>query len=303
MRIATSTMTNMATGSINNAYESYLNILNKIASNKNFTKMSENPVDGSKILKLKEQLSKLELYQSNITAATNEMDLVYDTLGSVTDEISAINSLIVEASNATTTPDSAKAIANEIKQRVNSIRDKMNTKYMDNYVFSGTYTETQPYTVDDDGNTTYNGSSKEAGKRNLTIAEGETVSYNFTGEEIFGTQDGVNDFFSQMKELDELLNADTLDYDAIRDKLNILDTATKNITQMQGTVSAYVSKLDSAKDANTDTITKLTEDRVDLEEVDIIKAASDLASAQTALQASYLLGTTVLGSVSLLDYL
>ena len=231
------------------------------------------------------------------------MNLAYDTLGAITDEISSINTLVVEASNATTTPEGAKAIAVEIKERVAVIKDKMNTKYMDNYIFSGTYIQQPAYVTDADGNIVYQGSSQKAGDRNLTISQDTTFAYNFTGEEIFGKQDGVNDFFSQMKDLDSLLNADTLDYDAIRDKLSVLDEAINNIVQSQGGVSAKVSKLESTKNINESTITKLTEDKVNLEEVDITKAATDLANAQTALQASYSIGTTILGSVSLLDYI
>ena len=106
-----------------------------------------------------------------------------------------------------------------------------------------------------------------------------------------------------MKELSELLNADTLDYEAIREKIGVIAQAQDKIPQTNGKVSAYVTKLDTEHQNNTDTILNLTEDRVDLEEVDITKAASDLANAQTALQASYLVGTRVLGSVSLLDYI
>ncbi len=303
MRIATSTITNSATNSMNNAYKTYLDIINKISSNKNFTKVSENVTDATKVLKLNDELAQMDIYQSNIQAAINEMNLAYDTLGAINDEITEINSLIVEASNATTTPDSAKAIATEIKQRISTITDKMNTKYLDNYIFSGSYTDIMPYTTDADGNIIYQGSSQVAGDRNLTISENTTFTYNFTGEEIFGKQDGVNDFFSQMKELDELLNADSLDYDKIREKLGVLETASNNIIQSQGNVSAKVTKLTATQSVNESTIVKLTEDKANLEEVDITKAATDLANAQTALQASYAIGTTILGSVSLLDYL
>ncbi|MBQ8848292.1 MAG: hypothetical protein IJ003_05045 [Candidatus Gastranaerophilales bacterium] len=303
MRISTSAMTNMTTNSMSNANSVYADILQKITSGKNFSKMSENPTDATKVLKLKDQLAQLEGFQSNIQAAMNEMNLAWDTLNAVSDELNSINSLVLEGANATTTPSSAKALATEIDQRVATIMDKMNAKYLDNYIFAGTYTQDMAYVTDTDGNIVYQGSSEKAGDRNLTVAEGKTFTYNFTGEEIFGKQDGVNDFFAQMKELSELLNADTLDYEAIREKIGVIAQAQDKITQTNGKVSAYVTKLDTEHQNNTDTILNLTEDRVDLEEVDITKAASDLANAQTALQASYLVGTRVLGSVSLLDYI
>lgn len=303
MRISTSTMTKIMSNSMSGAYSNYANLLSKIASGKNFTKVSQNPGDATKVLKLKDQLASFETYQSNIKAAMNEMNLAYDTLGDITDELSTIKSKITEASNGSTSPDEAKAIAAEIKERVATVQDKMNTKYMDNYIFSGTYIYEQPYKVNADGDIVYEGSSKTAGDRNLTIAENKVFSYNFTGEEIFGTSDGATDFFSQMKDLDKLLNEEPLNYDAIREKLDVLDSAVKNITTVQGEVSAKVSNLDTAYSANADTITELTGDKSELEEIDIIKAASDLASAQQALQASYLVGSTMLQSVSLLDYL
>lgn len=303
MRISTSVMNKMISGSMGKAYNDYASIIQKIASKKNFTKMSENPVDASKVLKLKDQLGKIENYQSNIKAATNEMNLAYDTLGDITDELTNIKNRVLEASNGSTNPDSAKAIAAEIKEKVNIIQDKMNTKYMDNYIFSGTYTQVTPYVKNDAGEIVYQGSSAKAGDRNLTIAEDKTMTYNFTGEAIFGSNDGTTDFFSEMRELDTLLNADNLDYDAIRSKLDILDSSVKNITATQGMVSSKVTALDKAYDDNTDTITKLTGDRSDLEDLDIIKAAGDLANTQQALQASYAIGSQVLGSVSLLDYL
>ena len=71
MRISTSTMTSMATNSMGNANSNYYDILSKITSGKNFTKVSENVVDATKVLKLKDQLAQLEQYQSNIKAATN----------------------------------------------------------------------------------------------------------------------------------------------------------------------------------------------------------------------------------------
>ena len=308
MRISSQTANNMATSAMSGAYNKYAAIIAKIASNKNFSKISENVPDAVSLVKVKNQISELEGYQGNVQHAINEMNLVYNTLNSVTDEISAINGLVISASNAPTTPDAAKAYASEIKERVESIRDLMNTQYLDNYIFSGTFVNQPTYTTDEQtGDITYNGSPQNAGSRNLMISADTKFGYNFTGEEIFGEQDGISDFFSQMKELVDKLNSaeedGIVDFDSIRDKLNILDKASRNIAQTNGMVSAKVSKLTATQEINNDTITNLTEKRTNIEEVDIIKAASDLSAARTGLQASYALGTSVLSSVSLLDYI
>ena len=315
MRISDQVLTNMVMGSVGSSYDTYVNTIQKIVSNKNFTKVSENPTDAIKVMKLDNQIAKLDLYQSNVQAATNEMDFTYSTLGDISDELTTINNLIIEASNSTNSPEAAKAIATEIKERVYSIKDKLNAQYLDNYIFSGTYTGVKAFQEGDDGIIKYQGSSEKAGARNLTISENTQFQYNITGEKLFGTQnyyfedeDGViqevsSDFFTQMNELSTLLNADSLDFKKIREKLQVTDSSISNVTQAQGNISAQVSKLDTTKNLNENALLNLTEKKVDIEEVDIVKAASDLANAQTAMQASYLMGTRVLNNVSLLDYL
>ncbi len=303
MRISTQTITNMTNKAVNNANDLYADVIQKITSNKNFQKISDNVVDSTKVLKLNDQLAKLDQYQSNIQAAMNEMNLAYDTLGSVTDEMNAINELIVEAANATTTPESAKAIADELEQRVASIAGYMNQKYMDNYIFSGTFTHEQTYIADENGDFSYNGSPQAGSSRNLTIADNTTFTYNVTGEEIFGEKGTDEEFFAQMQDLISELRQPELDYEAIRGKLEITETVSKNIVQATGQISAEVSKLEATSELNEETIVTLTEDKVDLEEVDITKAATDLATAQTMLQASYSMSSVVMQSVSLLDYL
>ena len=126
MRVSTSTINSMATGSISNSYSKYLDVLNKINSGKNFTKVSQNVPDATKVLKLDNQLNKLNDYQDNIKAATNEMNLAYDVLGDITEQLNDIDSLILEASNASTTPESAKAIKTSIQSKLETIVDKMN---------------------------------------------------------------------------------------------------------------------------------------------------------------------------------
>jgi len=303
MRIATSTITNMATNATSGSYGNYMDIINKITSGKNFTSVSEDVVGATKVLKINDQLAKLNEYQSNINAAMNEMDIAYDTLNGITDELTGINNLIVQAANATTTPESAQAISVEIRERVSTIVSNMNAKYMDNFIFSGTNTQLETYVIDETtGEVKYQGSNKEAAARNLTISEGKTFTYNISGEEIFGKLDG-NDFFSKMKELDTLLNTEPLDYDAIRENIVILEEVQDKIINTTGSISAKVSKLDATNQINNTTITNLTEKKTDIEELDITKAAAELSSARNTLQASYSISSEILQGVSLLDYL
>lgn len=306
MRIATSTIQSMVQNTTGNAYKNYSDLIQKIASNKNFTKVSEDVMGATKVLKLNDNIAKMQEYQSNIKAAMNEMDVAYDVLSEVNDELNTITALVMDAANATTSPDSARAIATEISERVGTISDKMNTKYLDSYIFSGSYTQKQAYVMGPDGAYVYQGSSPEGGDRNLTISEGVTFAYNFTGEEIFCGADGLGntkEFFSEMNELNEILTTEPLDYNKIREKLNIIRSTQDNIINSTGTISAKVAKLDSTYSVNESALNDLIGDKAEIEDLDIAKAATDLANAQNALQASYAVSSTILNSVSLLDYI
>ena len=70
MRIATSTIQSMVQSTTGNAYKNYSDILQKIASNKNFTKVSEDVMGATKVLKLNDNIAKMEEYQSNIKTAS-----------------------------------------------------------------------------------------------------------------------------------------------------------------------------------------------------------------------------------------
>jgi flagellin-like hook-associated protein FlgL len=248
------------------------------------------------------------------------MDLAYDTLDDVSDQVSKINSLVVQAADATTSPESAKAIGAEIKEHVASIVDLMNTKYMGKYIFSGANVQKQAYSMDEDTSAvTYNGSTKETGDRVLTIAEGTAFTYNVTGDKVFNeitlystttdeegnevTQTTQTDFFTEMQDLYNLLNQDTLDYEAIRKKLDVTNETVKNLTNQIGDISAKVSKLNTAASVNETAIINLQERKSEIEEVDITKAATELSNARNTLQASYTLTSSILSGGSLLDYL
>lgn len=308
MRVSTSVLNSRASDAMNKAYATYSSIINKINSNKNFTQMSENIQDSKNVVKMDDQLAKLDEYAANIKVASNRMEITYDTLGDVTDELDNINSLVVQAANATTSPSSAKAIAAEVQSRVSTIVNLMNTKYLDEYIFSGNQINSRTFeetTDPDTGNITYTyqGSPKETGDRNITIAEGITLTYNVTGDAIFTKDENGNDFYSAMAELNDLLTADELDHGKIREKLEIIQDTHSNVVNERGKISAKSTKLDTTESINTDTKTTLTGERAELAEVDITKASTDLASALNALQASYLVGQKVLSGISLIDYI
>ena len=100
MRVSTSTITNMTTGSMSNAYETYMNVINKIAANKNFTSVSENVPDATKVLKLKDDLAQMGIYQSNIQAAMNEMNLAYQVYSNVATQLQLAKAKVQEAKPA-----------------------------------------------------------------------------------------------------------------------------------------------------------------------------------------------------------
>ena len=112
-----------------------------------------------------------------------------------------------------------------------------------------------------------------------------------------------------LKEEEVLFGADVNYSQALQEKWN--KKANSNIGKPKHTnsnentefeITSHTDNSENNSIINNDTITTLTEKKVGIEEVDITKAATELATAQNALQASYALTSTIINGVSLLDY-
>ena len=302
IRITTQMTSNLMLTNMNKNLSNIYNTYEQITSGKKLTSVGQNPSDGTKVMKYNKQLGQLDDWSKNIETAKDELNQSYDTLGLIQENMQRINELAIQAANSFNSEDSLQAIRDEVEQRTRTIAQLANTKYQDKYIFSGSNTDTIPYSLDEDLNVTYSGTSQDGNwERNIEISEGVTMPLNINGQEIFGDENGG--IFATLKQLNDALADPDMDIQAISDCITPVQNGIKNITSAQAVISSRVQRLDATSSINDNVTLGITEMKSNLEDTDLAEAATQLMMYQTALQASLQAGATIMQQATLLNYI
>ncbi len=302
IRITTQMSSNLMLTNMNKNLSNIYNTYEQITSGKKLTSVGQNPSDGTKVMKYNKQLGQLGDWSKNIESAKDELNQSYDTLGLIQENMQRINELAIQAANSYNSEDSMQAIRDEVEQRTRTIAQLANTKYQDKYIFSGSNTDTIPYSLDDDLNVTYSGTPQNGNwQRNIEISEGVTMPLNLNGQEIFGDENGG--IFATLKELNDALANPDMDIQAISDCITPVQNGIKDITSAQAVITSRVQRLDATSSINDNVTLGLTEMKSNLEDTDMAEAATQLMMYQTALQASLQAGASIMQQASLLNYI
>lgn len=129
------------------------------------------------------QLAQVDRYRSNASVAQNKLGLEENALQGATDALNRIRELALESNNATQSADSRKALANEMRTRLQELLAAANSDDgQGRYLFAGTQDGSAPFSMNALG-ATYSGDQNVA-----TVALGaeRTVSLGDAGDFVFG---------------------------------------------------------------------------------------------------------------------
>lgn len=302
IRVTNQMISNLTLRNANTAMLNMYKIQNQIASGQKFSNAVENPNDASQVIKMNTSLGQLADWKTNITTAKEELNLAYDTLGGVQENLQRINELTIQLASGIHSDSGNLAIISEINERAKTIAGLANTQYLGTYIFGGTNTLNNPYDVDDNMNVTHNGTvDGEVWERRVEINFNEEVTLNVNGKDIFG--DDTGGIFAIVKNLNDILAIDPVDRMAISQSLKPIQDVMGKVTDATSLVSSRVSRLESVSDLNTTMTTTYKTLKADLFETDVIEATSQFALWQTAMEATFKVGSWMLNGPSLLNYI
>lgn len=155
----------------------------QLSTGKRVNRPSDDPVAAARILKLDQELSRIETYQRNAGLAENRLQQEESTLGDAVDVIQRVRELTVQAGNGSLSANDRKSISSEIKERLGQLANIANTKDASGeYIFSGFQGNTAAFAKDATGSWVYQG---DEGQRVLEIDDGVTVPISDHGKGIF----------------------------------------------------------------------------------------------------------------------
>ncbi|KPP97706.1 flagellar hook-associated protein FlgL [Marinobacter sp. HL-58] len=157
----------------------------QLSTGKRVNKPSDDPVAAARILKLDQELSRIETYQRNAGLAENRLQQEESTLGDSLDVIQRVRELTVQAGNGSLSANDRKSISSEIKERLGQLANISNTRDASGeYIFSGFQGNNPAFAKNESGNWEYQG---DEGQRVLEIDDGVTVPISDHGKGIFST--------------------------------------------------------------------------------------------------------------------
>lgn len=155
----------------------------QISTGKRVNNPSDDPVAAARILKLDQEVGRIETYQRNVGLAENRLQQEESSLSSMIDIIQRVRELTVQAGNGSLSAEDRKSISAELEQRLEELAAQANTKDSSgSYIFSGFQGDTPAFSKSVDGKWVYQG---DEGQRNLEIDEGVNVVISDHGKELF----------------------------------------------------------------------------------------------------------------------
>lgn len=154
---------------------------------------SDDPTGSDQILNLTQLVDNTTQYQRNADMAKSRQQLEESTLGSAGDLLQRVRELAVQANNDSQTPDTRKAIAQELRQLRSQLIQLANTHDTNgDFLFSGFNGKIQPFAETASGQVQYSG---DQGTRYLQIGPTQVVADSDPGSAVFqGARNGNGTF-------------------------------------------------------------------------------------------------------------
>jgi flagellar hook-associated protein 3 FlgL len=287
MRVANKTIYDAVTYNLSNCTQE-MNKANEIVSTgKRINNLSDDPVGLTQALNVRSAISNLEQMQRNISRGNSWLASSESALTHVEDIISDTKALCVQMATATTGSAQRLSAAGTVQNMLDEIISLANTNVAGSYIFSGSKTDTTPFS----DNGTYNGNSNAF---TVKIGKDATVEVGSDGDAVFGN------IFSTMADLKTAL--ETNDVGGIQDAMSNLDEHFDDISAKISDVGSKMNRMDVKEKifqdinlANTDRLSKI-------EDADMAEAIMELKAREFTYQAA-LSSSAKLMTLTLMDYM
>lgn len=183
MRVASSTLYNIGTNSLNDLFYKQTQLQQQLSTGNAMLSPADNPIAASRALYVTQSASITTQYTTNSKAANSALENQSSALQSVASTIQDIQSLAVRAGN----PTLSQAEKNIINTSLNSSYQQLmglanTTDGSGQYLFSGFAGGTKPFTESAFGNVTYNG---DQGQRQVQISASRNLPVSSDGSQVF----------------------------------------------------------------------------------------------------------------------
>ncbi len=273
----------------------------ELSSGLSISQPSDNPYGASLAMQLDGAISSLGQYSNNVQDGQSWTGTADSSLTQINNVVQRVRELVVQGANGSESQTDRDAIASEVNQLIDQVKQEANTQYAGSYIFSGTATETPPYQTG--ANDAYQGNN---GAISRQIAPNTTVPVNVNVSTLLGSGQGSGDglLLDTLRTVaSDLTGGTAANLTALQTTdLQNIDT---NLTTLQGLQAQVGATSDRLTLASARITSMTTGDQKSLaadQDVDIATVSTQYATEQASYTAALKAGAAIVQS-SLLDFL
>lgn len=301
MRVTTLMSSSATLRDLNDGLSRLSRLQNQLSSGKQITRPSDDPYGTSRALSLRGELGGLDQYQRNVDDGTGWLNTSDTALSQMSDVLARVRELLVQGGNDTAGPAERGAMADEIDQLAESVKQEANVQYGGRYIFSGTATDTAPYALG--GADRYQGN---AGTITRAIGPQVQLPINIDVHALLGDGQAAGDdkLLNTLRDISDHLRGSTpADATALRGTdLQRLDANLDTLNGIRADVGARTNRLAIASSRLSGLALNSTKLLSDVEDADMAQTITQYATQQAAYSAALKAGANIVQS-SLLDFL
>jgi flagellar hook-associated protein 3 FlgL len=310
MRITTSMVQRNILADLNNISAKLTKSQMKAASNKEISRPSDDPFATAQAMALRQSLSANRQHQKNVEDSIGWQNATEQALMDLTDSVEKAKSLLVQGSSESFDQTSRDAIASELEQLIEGIKQTANTSYRGSFLFAGTETSTRPYpstsTPYNPADDVYQGN--DAGWNPAVpgiireIGPNVQMSINVVGQQILGDGQSANDngLLDVLRDSVDDLRAGNVT--ALRGDMDRLETNFDLLLEVRAANGAKTNRLEAALGRLGQLEESVLGQLSQTEDADIAETLIELNSQTAAYQAALRAGASIVQS-SLMDFL
>ena len=257
---------------------------------------SDDPSAAAREVAISSQSGNCDQFLRSISSISSELQTADSALSSGVTALQRAIALGTEGANGTMSQQDRAALASEVQSISQQMLGVANLSYNGKYVFAGTADSQPPY-IASAGGIVYQGNDSI---NQVEIESGQTIAVNQPGSQLFSAA-GAN-VFQSLSDLATTLQSSSSTTDDIASATNEVSAAYNQINSARTFYGSTLDQLNASQDFLNSEKLQLTQQTSDLVGVDANQAATNLANAETALNATLQAAASV-GNLSLFDYL
>jgi flagellar hook-associated protein 3 FlgL len=269
----------------------------RLATNKRINRASDDPSGAEAVMNIRTSMTEIEQMKRNANTVNQQLVATDDTLGSYTNILERVRTLVSQGLSDTTTQTAKDALATELDSLRERILNVANTKSGDRYMFGGTRQNSAPF---DPATQTPNATPTSA--QYIQIEPGaNALQAGVTAENVFS--DATSTIFADLTAAAAALRGTG---NPAADKLTLkgttvrLETYTAKAALAQATIGANMKITEMAIDRLTSDSMSLDQRANSIEDADYAETVLQIGEAENTLDAT--LKTASSTRRSLFDY-